>query len=455
MLFAEIDGVASRSIEKRTHESLLVAPAFVADFAAVASKGSVIVENWPVAPGDRHRVRFERVDVYAPGAMVWVDDGRLIREIPRSKRIRLVGRSLDNSSIEVFVSIHPGRRTIRGLSTHPGRESYTIDEPSKENMTLHSLSKERETAPGSGEPLRYGCGFDELPWREEIDDELFQAAPGRAANKTSSLRQIVVAVDTDNEFNHKKFGNNTSEAEDWIVDLFALMTALYERDLSLRILKGDTIYRLDTDASPTYDDDPYSLTGSPVSSAQLGEFGSYWSANMSGVDRAFAMLLSGKSAYDSSSSGRAWLDGYCEKQSTGGGYSVSQVFLASWVSITNDLRVIAHELGHESGFAAHPLLQPSVDNCYACESGCFSGTVSCPGGGTGTLMSYCHFATNPASCGANCGGNQAALHSTVGSLMDGYVTSHTPSCVELVYQNAFFTDSFEVGNSSNWTGTVP
>ena len=61
----------------------------------------------------------------------------------------------------------------------------------------------------------------------------------------------------------------------------------------------------------------------------LNEFGAYWAANYNTVNRVFAQLLSGKSSADNSSSGIAWLDGYCEKQSTGGGYSIFEPFKAA------------------------------------------------------------------------------------------------------------------------------
>jgi hypothetical protein len=173
---------------------------------------------------------------------------------------------------------------------------------------------------------------------------------------------------------------------------------------------------------------------------------------MGHIDRAFAVLLSGKSSNPNSSSGRAWRDGYCETQSMGGGYSVSQVYLASWISVSYDAQIVAHELGHNLGSPHTHCYNPPVDYCYACESGCYSGTVSCPAGGRGTLMSYCH----TSYCGgAACGSNLFELHGVVAGYMDAYVSAHYPSCVTDAAGDSLFADGFEAGTTAAWGDTVP
>ncbi|NJL28535.1 MAG: hypothetical protein HC897_11930, partial [Thermoanaerobaculia bacterium] len=259
-----------------------------------------------------------------------------------------------------------------------------------------------------------------------------------------------IAVDTDNEWNHKKFANNTTNASNWLADLFTQMNVMYERDVVLRLFQGTTILRLDLDNPPTYNDDPWTVTGSGASITHLNEFGNWWSANQGGVSRVLAMLLSGKSSNPNSSSGIAWIDGYCETQNTGGGYSVTQTFTAN-ISVLNDVRVIAHELGHNFGSPHTHCYSPPIDNCYASEAGCYSGPVSCPGG-PGTMMSYCHFPSGAG--GANCGANQIAFHSRTITLINGLIAAHTPACVPPL-SAPIFTDGFESGNTGAWSGTLP
>ncbi|MCB1034307.1 MAG: hypothetical protein KDD47_10800, partial [Acidobacteria bacterium] len=91
-----------------------------------------------------------------------------------------------------------------------------------------------------------------------------------------------------------------------------------------------------------------------------------------------------------------------------------------------------------------------VDQCYRAESGCYSGSVSCPGGSNGTVMSYCNF--SPPN-GAGCGQNNLEFHPTVQTLIEGFIAAHQPSCVTSF--NGLFSDGFESGNTSAWSATDP
>ena len=209
------------------------------------------------------------------------------------------------------------------------------------------------------------------------------------------------------------------------------------------MLRGTTFLRVDPDVPPTFNDDPFNNTDSPASSAQLNEFGNYWQNNQSAVPRAFALLLSGKSSSGFSASGIAWLDRYCDNNVSGGAsYSINQAFWNSGISIGSSLRIIAHELGHNLGSAHTHCYSPPVDQCYRAESGCYSGSVSCPGAGPGTLMSYCNFG---APNGANCGSNQLVFHPTVITRIGQSIAANTPACIVPLGGggNEIFANGFE------------
>jgi uncharacterized repeat protein (TIGR01451 family) len=115
------------------------------------------------------------------------------------------------------------------------------------------------------------------------------------------------------------------------------------------------------------------------------------------------MMLSGKQSSGSSASGIGWLNALC---SGSYGYTFSQVFKFAGSTASNDVSLVAHELGHNFGSRhthCYPTATTPIDTCYSGESGCYSGTPACPtpftitpiNGGPvtnvkGTLMSYCH-----------------------------------------------------------------
>jgi hypothetical protein len=204
-------------------------------------------------------------------------------------------------------------------------------------------------------------------------------------------KYAVVAIDTDNEFMGSKFADNTTNAMNYIANLFNQMNLIYERDVQVHLLQGYTILRLSTVTDPwTQGPD---VNGN-ASIAELNEFGNYWSAHYGGAKRTVAALLSGKQPSTNSASGIAWISGLC---STGFGYSFNQVFRFAQDTSANDVFITAHELGHNfSSPHTHCYVDPAPDRCYNGES-CYTLATSCPASGTyqgvtttGTLMSYCH-----------------------------------------------------------------
>lgn len=371
-----------------------------------------------------------RVDLWAPGARTWVVAGGERRELPRAEAAMFLGTGADGTRAALL--LQPDGRIWALVAGASG--------PVEARGAGGVLVPVESDSNHAG--AQFQCGGAELPAGEAM---VFYDTKGPAAAffGTPSY-QAVVAIDTDNEFHHKKFANNTSDATIWIDELFLAMNVFYERDLSLRLLRGDTTFRLDLDLVPTYNDDPWT-GGSGASQAQLNEFGTWWSINQASVPRVFAALLSGKSALPNSASGFAWLDGYCEKLSSGGGYSVNQIFTGNFGTFF-DANLVGHELGHNAGSAHTHCYNPRVDTCYSGESGCYVGPTSCPVAGQGTVMSYCHIG----ACGVQ---NAAAFHPTVIANISGFIDAHHPGCVEDFA--TLFEDGFEAGNTSTWSVTVP
>ncbi|HWU53524.1 MAG TPA: M12 family metallo-peptidase, partial [Tahibacter sp.] len=210
------------------------------------------------------------------------------------------------------------------------------------------------------------------------------------------------AIETDYQF-YQRF-NNTTTATRYIGDLLAYASTKYVAEINTRI--EISFLRLWTTAA-----DPWNET---TSSCSLYEFGSYWNTNMTGVQRTFAHMLSGRTT----GGGIAWLGTLCAAPfntnvtgcsfgsgslRVGGDYgftgNISGSFNAGNPQVVWDIVASSHEIGHNFnsphthcyggiGGNANP-----VDQCYGAESGCYSGATSLPGPagqGSGTIMSYCH-----------------------------------------------------------------
>lgn len=361
---------------------------------------TVRVADWPLGPQERADVLLTRFDVYAPGARVLVDEGNgRLREIPRSRLAFFSGTAANDPEVMIFASVDPDSGHVNGFTRT--RDAFHEIHPLSEVPSLavaqgvrrHLVAPAEVFVSERGEDSSWTCGQSGAPldFLQEMD-QLRQASEAQVdsvfASAITTLHTATIAVDTDNELLSIKFGNNTTTAGNYIASLIASMTVIYERDLLVRLLQGETILR------PSSQPDPYNqATAGSASSAKLNEFSNIWNTTYANVPRALAMMLSGKGG--SGASGIAWLNGLCNDYY---GTSFSQVFTSGTTPSSGDILVVAHELGHNFGSPHTHCYSPAIDNCYNAEPGCFSGTRSCPApqtingvtNVTGTLMSYCH-----------------------------------------------------------------
>ena len=428
-------------------ESAVAAPALLdrakldrIDKLAVGA--SLTIDRFPDGFGGESSIRFERVDVYAPGARLYVIDAAGQHEIPRSKRVQWIGANADGR-VRVSLAFDPGVANVKGVGTSPAGTFIVSAQKSASGLRLRAQPVE-STYPAGVVPQVLGTD-DARPSGRGMPSALEMALAGETPAGT--LRRAIVAVDTDNEFMSERFSNNTTAATAWIADLFATMNVMYERDLDVTLTQGTTMLRTTTD--------PYVQNNTPADGADLDEFGDYWAAHYNNVQRAFAMLLSGKASSGNSASGIAWINAYCEHQSQGGSYSVNQVFTNPGIDVALSASLVGHELGHNFG-ANHthctdinngnqPVATNTIDQCYNGEasSGCYAGAVSCPTSGPGhplgTIMSYCHVG---GSHGANCGQDVMQFHPTQVTALSTLIAQHTGSCL-VVVTDQIFRDGFD------------
>lgn len=363
----------------------------------------VEVRDWPVTPGRRATVRLRRFDVYAPDAKIVVIENGVSREEPRSRLAFFQGAVADG--------LEAGSRLVTWLDPETGRVGGFVAATSGTVLLEPARRDEREVTrvlmsdmlPDAGPGLAWSCGVKEegedFPWREEMRRAREAATVSRplsVAALGTLTKTAVIAFDTDAEYLDLRFGDSASAATSYIAQLVAGMSLIYERDVAsssgngVRILQGYTILRIG-EAS-----DPYTDTVGSADSAKLNEFRTYWNANYPDtvVKRALAALLSGKQGNQFSASGIATVGALCSTS----GYSIDQLFTYP-VSVTTDLGILAHEVGHNFGaYHTHSCYYgtPPIDTCVTPEGSCTPAT-GCPGSATfngvttnGTLMSYCH-----------------------------------------------------------------
>lgn len=418
--------------------SLILDSANLSRLAGAEPGVEIEVGEFPSGPGISTAITFKRFEIYAPDARIIVIDAQGEHEIPRSSRVHLSGYSKDGGT-RVGLSFDENSSELPyGAGSGPNGAFELRSERIGNGWRLRAISVE-ESLP-AGVKARFAANEDSLPnpyADSGMLDHLFvEQAP------LGTLRNAIVAVDTDTSFMTKRFSGNTTLATAWIADLIAQMNVMYQRDLDVNLLQGTTYLRTATD--------PYANTDSPANSAMLNEFGDYWAATYGAVNRSFAMLLSGNSSQQNSSSGIAWVNSYCRKQGNGGSYSTTQIFTNSQIGVSLSASIVGHELGHNFG-ASHthctnattgiaPFSSNTIDQCSTSGSGCYSGATSCPSSGPGaprgTIMSYC----NSLNSGA-CGQNVQIFHPTHVTALRVRIAANTPSCLsignEVIFANGF------------------
>lgn len=415
-----------------TAETFSLPKGVATGLSAAAHRGPLLVRDFPIAPGERADVLFERLDVYAPGARIRIVDDEGSREQPRSARVHLLGSVAAAPRVRVGLSMDADGGELSGLVKTPsgvyGLWQLASDDPMFARYEVgrsleDRLGLEIETACGAADRFELGLPIDSLGGTMP---QLGGSTPTHVAT---------IAFDTDGEL-LADYGNDTAAATDAIADLVAALNVIYERDLGLRLLQGETLLRTNPAG------DPYE---SSSTSAQLDEVGAWWEANQSAVERVWVALLSGKGSSQGggcSGAGIAWVDQYCDPVVSGGpwdggSYSATQVLRCLPLAGGSNTRLIGHEVGHNAGSGHTHCYSPEIDQCYNAHSGCFSGSPSCPDHssvipgitpGKGTIMSYCHFG---GAAGAGCGSSEAYFHPVVIARIQQSINAATPLCVAL------------------------
>ncbi len=173
-----------------------------------------------------------------------------------------------------------------------------------------------------------------------------------------------VAIDADSQY-LALFPGGVVEAEEYIAQLLAAVSDIYERDFNLRLnLAFARIWS----------------GGEPFGADDVSGFRDYWQLNENMDGLHYVHLFSGRR--DLAYGGIAFVGGTCTQEAFGvsgfllGGFPspLGPSSLGNW-----DVIVVAHEMGHNSGtYHTHDGYTPTIDDCG-------NGIPS-----RGTIMGYCH-----------------------------------------------------------------
>jgi len=333
-----------------------------------------------------------------------------VKKLPRPTTRYYRGRISGESDSAVFLGIRADGSLIGILRDRDVLriiQDTLLLQPGRPLMA-HQVEPQQDFA-GRG----FQCGNEFLA--QSVDKQFERFVWGERTSRETIPSQLAtqnyvatVAVETDYEF-YQLFGNTTT-AQQYIADLFAYVSSLYQSEIDTRLQLGDIHLR--TTASDPWTQD--------TTTCGLLEFGGYWHNNYSTVSRSTAHFLSGKLL----GGGIAWVGVLCEgdfqydagcsglsrSTSYGGGYGfsadISGGFDVNNPGVVWDAFVVAHEIGHNfdsphshcyNGIGSN---SNPIDGCYNAEQGCYSGTAMLPGVGSlsggsagqgdGTIMSYCH-----------------------------------------------------------------
>ena len=328
----------------------------------------------PIAPGFTVDLELRPWNVIPTGAKVLIGTERGVEEIVTQVRL-FRGTVVGESESDVFLSI--SGETVLGHLTTADRSYEISNDPTVSGPTggvIAAISYPTDALPGS----MIACGVNEESLAELIGDDWVDYGDHKKGDHIHAAADAIeFAVDGawEADVEYLQLFPNRQAAADYMVQLIADVSAVYERDLGVQL----TAPYMKLWESPSAEGYPYKETA--IMGVALRETARYWrDIDQATVKRAFAHTFSGKSW--TNPIGIAYLDVLCQQRM--GAFSA-----ITRTNTARDRRVVAHETGHNFGsnHTHHCSWDGgAIHRCAPAEGGnCFQVTEQ----EVGTIMSYC------------------------------------------------------------------
>ena len=338
-----------------------------AGFQSIHDAGERVSWQFPLPRNEEVILDMERFNVLADNArfVVGGPDGGEPMEIPEVVLYR--GGILDD----------PGSHAFLAFTRQGSANGFVVRGDGRRYYLFHTASQIRSNDWGrftvtTEMPIGSTIHDEDIPLCV-TDDRSVPVPPAAESESAADVlvaghRMVYVAIDADEAYVHDVFGNNLEAAAAYVIQLIALCSDIYQRDLHMKFLVSQV--RLWPG-------------GCPMSADSLEGMAHYWETLDDTTGFNLMELFSGRR--DLWYYGRAVVTGGCRGQGAFGiqGYMNGSFYLPYDVpNIGNgDIFSVVHEWGHNFG-APHshdPLaFYPPIDSCG---DGFYT---------RGTIMSYCH-----------------------------------------------------------------
>ncbi|MCH9030953.1 MAG: hypothetical protein IIB00_01650 [candidate division Zixibacteria bacterium] len=341
---------------------------------AAIENADVVFMPFPISEDESLPLELERFDVVTPSTKFLIASATGAVEIPAPKLTLLRGKIEGQPNSRVFLSLRASGGG-NGYVTLENGQTYLISSPPRNTAELSTdelvVTKLNDNRFGE---LPEGVDFCGVTPDGFLNQSLPLAPTGGSQNSGAQgaltyrgVKTAFVAVDGDQAY--AQMFSDSMAAAAYVVELIAGASAIFERDVNMRLKL--TQVRL------------YSGGGEPFPSDDVFLFRDWWVNNEDTTGLNYVHLFSGRR--DLPFGGIAFVTAACSDFSYGISGYLNGAFTSPLenFSLNNwDLTVMLHEMGHNSGtLHTHDGFTPTIDSCG-------KGVPS-----RGTIMSYCHIHT--------------------------------------------------------------